>query len=838
MNINDKIIVWFADVANHDVASVGNKGVNLSVLNCLHLPVPSGFCLTTAAYKLFCKELGFSYNKHLSPQEMFEEGYKIRRKLFNAPLSGTIAMKLREYYKELIKHERFPVIVRPSPVDLNIHSRPYNGLLEPVANINGIIDLEKAVKVVWASAFSDRAIEYRIQKQLQFTFDDMALVIQIMFEPEKGGTAFSFNPLNNKDEEMLIESTYGVGQIIVAGPIIPDRFIWHRFSKELLSSQVGDKKYEEFFLEHRTIFAQSKRKENLLSLQSEEISQLARIIEKVVSHYAFPCALEWFMKNGKFYIWQSYLIPKYEQKIELKCTEDACLYPLNDYFPGYISPLAYNLFTPIIEKAFIKLCQEFDLHMEPGQNLVTLINNQLYINEKNLQKLELQLPNLNTLFDSKLNINKILNFIGILYTILKFLAKWYLILYKYKRAIHKLWLFKYSLAEKEDLFVHMIKIKNTGLELFEYLVALKFIRKGMYKLIFDYLVNLLTKPVTLTCMQVLTTHLSAKLENASTIFNNLIKQVKIKDELRKIFFSYPVDKIIDKLNENEIGQHFLEEMKDFLSGFGYYKEKILDPALSNYIESPARILDEIIAEITANNDETNIDETQEKKLCMDTVIQKLKFPVTFIFKLLLKILQSITIIEEEEVFYFTIYTPLLRRTLLELGSKLSLKDRTDIFFLLNNEIQETLTNPSFPLTALSNRIEQRKAEIKSVHQVVEEPIQTEEVESDKEGFVLSGIPVSKGKYQGRIKIIRNMDSFPDIKGGEILIAPYIDSSWQFLIKKAGAIVTEFGGILSSGAILAREYKIPAVAGVRNVFMSFIDNQSVEVNGNTGKIRRL
>ena len=342
----------------------------------------------------------------------------------------------------------------------------------------------------------------------------------------------------------------------------------------------------------------------------------------------------------------------------------------------------------------------------------------------------------------------------------------------------------------------------------------------------------------MTCIQVLTTHLSTRVENAEKMFNNLKKEVKTKDELRTIFFSYPVDKIMEKLRENETGSHFLGELKAFLSGFGYYKEKILDPAIPSYIESPSRILETIISEITSGDEEINIiDETYEKKLCMDTIIDNNKFPVTFIFKILLKILQKLTKIEEEEVFYFTIYTPLLRRTLLELGAKLSLKENIDIFFLLNNEIQETLTNPSFPLTSLSSRIEQRKAEIKKNIQIVEEPIPTEDVDTES-GFVLTGIPVSKGKCQGRVKVIRDMSLFPEVKDNDIIIAPYIDPSWHFLIKKAGAVVTEFGGMLSLGSVLAREYKKPAVAGVQNVLMSFIDHQSVEVNGNTGKIRRL
>ena len=839
MDINEKFIIWFDRINNSDLVRAGNKAVNLATLNSINIPVPLGFCITSDAYKAFCEELGLFYENKLSPQEMLDEGYQIRQKILNYPLPPEFSLELRDFYKKLINKdlskEMHPVVVRPSPVGPNINSHTYKGILEAVSDITGIIELEKAVRIVWASAFSAKAIEYRIQNGNQFTFDDIAIIIQLMYEPEKGGIA-SFNPLSNNDSELIIESTYGLGQILISGPIVPDRFIWNRFSKELISSHISDKKYEEFFMDHQTIFAKALVREEKVSLNKDEITQVGRILEKVVTYASLPCAVEWFVNNDKFYVWQSYVLPRDKQKTQIKKPmPDANLYPLNDYFPGYISPIAYDLFAPIINKAFINLCKEFNLDMGSETEIIYLINNEFFINKNILKNIEPQLPDLSDYFNNK--ISKIFDISKLFFKLFRFVFKWNFELSKYRLLIHNLWMFKYSKSNKTDLYQHLIQIKAYGYGLFESLVHVKFIKAALSKIIHDYFEISLNKPINKICCKILTQNVSVRIQNSDKIFNSLIFKIKTNEDLKDIFSSYAADKILIKLNEIEAGQNFLEELKEFLSEFGYYKEKVLDPIFPTYIESPLSVLDDIKNELKSVKDPVNMSESDEKRLCLDALEKNFNFNFKFIFKIFLNLAQKFMIIEEEEAFHFTIYIPLLRRTLLELAAKLPFKEPEDIFYLSIDEIFEILNDISYPFTSLYSRIDHRKIDRQRMIEAAEREIVPEVSDIIEEGS-LKGIPLSKGKFKGKAKIIKDMSVLPDIQKGDVIIAPYIDSAWQGLIKNAGAIITEFGGVLSLGSVTAREYGIPAVSGIENVFINFMDRELLEVNGDKGTVKKI
>ncbi len=96
------------------------------------------------------------------------------------------------------------------------------------------------------------------------------------------------------------------------------------------------------------------------------------------------------------------------------------------------------------------------------------------------------------------------------------------------------------------------------------------------------------------------------------------------------------------------------------------------------------------------------------------------------------------------------------------------------------------------------------------------------------------MPASKGYYEGKIKIIRSVKDFSQIRNEDVLVIPYSDASWNPLFMKANAVISESGGFLSHCAIMAREYNIPAVVSVKGA-TSLIDGTKVTVNGYTGEI---
>jgi pyruvate,water dikinase len=125
-----------------------------------------------------------------------------------------------------------------------------------------------------------------------------------------------------------------------------------------------------------------------------------------------------------------------------------------------------------------------------------------------------------------------------------------------------------------------------------------------------------------------------------------------------------------------------------------------------------------------------------------------------------------------------------------------------------------------------------------------EPPPKEEKEEDKkeqppeEPGVLRGNPCAPGIVRGPVRIVPTMIATDRVQPGEIMVAPTTNPSWTTLFSTIGALVTEAGGKLSHGAVVAREYRIPAVLGVKDAMSQLEDGQLVEVDGSAGTIRLL
>lgn len=103
-------------------------------------------------------------------------------------------------------------------------------------------------------------------------------------------------------------------------------------------------------------------------------------------------------------------------------------------------------------------------------------------------------------------------------------------------------------------------------------------------------------------------------------------------------------------------------------------------------------------------------------------------------------------------------------------------------------------------------------------------------------LVLKGIAASSGVFEGKTKIIKNLNNAsPTQDNGFVLVAEFITPVHTLLLLKAGAVITDEGGLMSHSAIVCREFGIPCVTGTKNATKIFKDNQLVVVNGNEGKV---
>ena len=341
------MIVWFSELTKKDVSLAGGKGANLGTLYNLKLPVPPGFVVTTQAYKSFLEKTGIQKkilsivnNLDVENNEKLQESSRdIQEIILDAQMPQEIKKLIVESYDDMnvdmavnkvigndtlnsiIKAGREPpfVAVRSSASAEDLPSASFAGQQETYLNVKGKEEVVLSVQKCWASLFTARAIYYR--KKNNFLTEDVliAVVIQKMVNSEKSGVMFSINPSTNNETEIMIESAFGLGEVVVGGQITPDTYIIDKQTMSIKSKKIATQTYGLF----RDKYTGKNVKRNLNSdegskqkLTEQEILQLAEYGKKIEDNYGKPMDMEWATENSRVYIVQARPVTTMKRKTE------------------------------------------------------------------------------------------------------------------------------------------------------------------------------------------------------------------------------------------------------------------------------------------------------------------------------------------------------------------------------------------------------------------------------------------------------------------------------------------------------------------------------------------
>ena len=211
-------IAWLEDANCQDVACVGGKVANLSRLAAAHR-VPTGMCLTTAAYAAWLDSGGGAW-----PDALGDE----------------LAMRYAEMAARC-ESEAPQVAVRSSAIDEDGQGASFAGQYETYLNIIGIEAVADAVSRCWASTRSEQVLEYRRQNGLPVDEVQIAVLVQQMVAADMAGVAFSANPINNNRGEVVINMSWGLGESIVGGTVTPDTYIVDKGDLAVKERQIAEK---------------------------------------------------------------------------------------------------------------------------------------------------------------------------------------------------------------------------------------------------------------------------------------------------------------------------------------------------------------------------------------------------------------------------------------------------------------------------------------------------------------------------------------------------------------------------------------------------------------------
>lgn len=331
MKKSQKNILWFDEISSRDVPLVGGKNASLgemfSQLTKKGVNVPDGFALTSKAYWYYLKENGidkkikkiFKEFDSKNIKSLQETGQKVRKLILKAEFPEDLKKEILENYKKLSKKygEDFTdVAVRSSATAEDLPSASFAGCHETYLNVKGKENLLVAVKKCISSLFTDRAIAYREEKGFDHLKIALSVEIQKMVRSDlaSSGVIFTLDTETGFSNVVLINSIYGIGEMIVKGKITPDEFFVFKPTlkkgfKSIILKNLGrkTKKYiykKEGGLKEVII---SKNRQLKFSLTDEEILTLAKWACLIENHYKYPQDIEWAKdgKTGQLFIVQS-----------------------------------------------------------------------------------------------------------------------------------------------------------------------------------------------------------------------------------------------------------------------------------------------------------------------------------------------------------------------------------------------------------------------------------------------------------------------------------------------------------------------------------------------------
>jgi phosphoenolpyruvate synthase/pyruvate phosphate dikinase len=346
-------------------ALVGGKGANLGLLTQAKFPVPPGFNITTSAYHDFVRSTDLNRDilrivdtiNYDDADDLEAKTAQARELVLATALPAAISDAISQHYTSLGDDGPF-VAVRSSGTAEDLAEASFAGLHDTLLDIRGAEQVVDAVRECWASLWSGRAVSYRRRNGFEHGEVELAVVIQRMVRSEASGVLFTGNPLTTATDEVLINSSWGLGEAVVSGIITPDNYILKagdvlRVREKVLGAKELKIRRDQSKLQGTLTEENSEEERARFSLTDEQAIRLARLGLRVQEHYdGFPQDIEWGYESGTFYLLQSRPITGVEFSWDADC-EDWQVFPedenttwtrslAQENWTGAISPLMYS----------------------------------------------------------------------------------------------------------------------------------------------------------------------------------------------------------------------------------------------------------------------------------------------------------------------------------------------------------------------------------------------------------------------------------------------------------------------------------------------------------------
>jgi pyruvate,water dikinase len=866
-------IVTIGSAGHEALASIGGKAANLGELVRAGFRAPCGFIVTTRAYaeavhaaKIDPLVDDLARTPITDTPRLASLAAEIRAAITAAPLNGHLAAAIVEAYQAL--GDDLAVAVRSSATAEDLASASFAGQQDTFLNVRGSGALAGAVRSCWASLWTDRAVIYRAAASIDQREVRIAVVVQKMIHAVAAGVLFTANPLTGRRRQAVIEVSPGLGEAVVSGIVNPDQFVVDTLSGAIVSQRHGE----------------GAKLPGGASLTREQVRELVQIGDRVEAHFGAPQDIEFaFETDGQVELLQSRPITTLYPLPEGATADDLRVYMSATADEGVVRPI-----TPMGLQAFRVLTgawADYFFGAKPsdrtaGPAAFVEAGMRMYYDVTPIVRSALARRlgrSFMSLFDAHtaallraLDADPRLAPRGGALTVLRLIVLPFLrtriVFHLVAAMLNPTRVRRKNRAAMDAILAKSeAPVSDTPIGLLDRAEALLWNggRALPVAALFEPIAGAVAQGLaefflrgraTPDELQLAMTGLPGSVTVAMTLdLWNLALAIRGNREIAKLVLETAPEVLANAYLQRTLPSPIQDRMSRYLERHGHRAVAEIDlglprwsedpaflfGALANYLRRPAGSFTPDVARKRAvDNGEAMAAELAKRGGALRRAA----------VGWLLGRARNLLGLREQWKDDLTKLWARSRTLLLPVGAALvaagRLEAADDIFFVMLPEARTALGSAGPNLQALVHaRRQTYAAELRRRHIPAmllsdgTEPQADAEVPVAGDGLALNGIPASPGKVRGLARVLRD-PSGARLEPGEVLVAPSTDPGWTPLFMTAGGLVMEKGGAMSHGAVIAREYAIPAVAGVAGALQRIQTGDTIEVDGTAGRVTRI
>ena len=856
----NSLILSFQEMENTQLSLVGGKGLNLGKLSKIQgIQVPEGFCVTTLGYQKAIEqnETFQALLEHLSKQQVEDRNQigeicrKIRQLLIEVEIPSHVVKEVTHYLSQFGEKQAYAV--RSSATAEDLPHASFAGQQDTFLNIIGTEAILQHISLCWASLFTDRAVIYRMQNGFDHRQVSLSVIVQRMVFPQASGVLFTADPITSNRKLLSIDASFGLGEALVSGLVSPD--CYKVLEDTIVDKRIATKKLAIYGLKEGGVVKQQINldQQNTQTLTNQQILQLARIGRQIEVYFGSPQDIEWCLVDDTFYIVQSrpittiYPIPEANDQEnhvyvsvghQQMMTDPMSPLGLSFYLlttPAPMRTAGGRLFVDVTPKLemVVNTLGQYDPLIKDA--LMTLLERGDFIKSvSNDIKAPSPIRNNTNMLAEVENIP----------TIVSDLIK------RNQTSIEKLNqtiqtksgcdLFAFILDDLQQLKKILFDPQSSAVIMAAF-NASSWINEKMNEWLGE---KNAADTLSLSVPNNITSEMGLGLLDVADVIRpypeviNYLQQVK--DE-----------PFLDELVTVEGGKESHDAIETYLSKYGMRCAGEIDLTKTRWSEKPTTLIPMILGNIKTYEPgagkrkfEQGLQVALKKEQALVHRLKQLPDGEQKAkeAKQMIRLLRNSIGYREYPKYgminrYFVYKQALLKEAQQLVHAKL-IHEKEDIYYLTFEELHEVVRTHKLDYQIISQRKDEYKfyekltppRVITSDGEIITGQYKRENLPAD----AIVGLPVSSGVIEGRARVILNMED-ADLEEGDILVTSFTDPGWTPLFVSIKGLVTEVGGLMTHGAVIAREYGLPAVVGVENATKLIKDGQRIRVHGTDGYI---